>query len=143
MQTMAEKVTTRPFHETIVEAIQRCSGPSSGEILRLFQLIKDTKIPKGHDEVIVAIDEFFDFPGAGKWAREIREVKESILGQKQASVKKAKDEKKGISLDDLQQETEKLLALLADRQPGLMTWNEFLQERLQNIHKLTSQALGK
>ena len=52
-------------------------------------------------------------------------------------------QKKGINLDDLQQETEKLLALLNDREPGLMTWNEFLHERLQNLHKLTSQALGK
>jgi len=138
-----EQAATRPFHETVVEAIQRCSSPSSGEILRLFQLIKETKIPKGHDEIIAAIDKFFDFPGAGKWAREIREVKEAVLGQKQASAKKSEREKKGINLDDLQQEAEKLLALLEDRQPGLMTWNEFMQKRLQNLHKLTSQALGK
>ena len=59
------------------------------------------------------------------------------------TAKKGEDEKQGISLDDLQQETEKLLALLKDRQPGLMTWNEFMHERLQNLHKLTSQALGK
>ena len=52
-------------------------------------------------------------------------------------------EKKGVNLDDLQQEVEKLLALLKDRQPGLITWNEFMQERLQNLHKLTSSALGK
>ena len=52
-------------------------------------------------------------------------------------------ENNGVNLDALQQETEKLLALLKDRQPGLMTWNEFMQERLQNLHKLASQALGK
>lgn len=142
MQT-TEQVTTRPFHETIVDAIQRCPGPSSREFLLLFQLIKDTKIPKGHDEIIAAIDKFFDFPGAGKWTRDIREVKESILEQKQASAKKTEGEKKGINFDDLQQETEKLRALLKDRQPGLLTWNEFMQERLQNLHRLTSQALGK
>lgn len=49
----------------------------------------------------------------------------------------------GISLDDLQQETEKLLALLKERKPGHVTWNEFLQDRLRNLHKLASQALGK
>jgi len=49
----------------------------------------------------------------------------------------------GVNLDELQQEVEKLLALLNDRQPGLMTWNEFMWERLQNLHKLTSQGLGK
>ncbi len=135
---------TRPFHETIVSAIQRCNpSPSSNEILRLFLLIKETKIPRGHDKIIAAIDKYFDFPGAEKWACEIREVKASLLEQKQAAAKKPAGEKKGINFDDLQQETEKLLSLLKDRQPGPMTWNEFVHERLQNLHKLTSQALGK
>lgn len=51
--------------------------------------------------------------------------------------------KEGINLDELQQEMERLLALFKDRKPGLMTWNEFLHERLQNLHKLASRALGK
>jgi len=84
MQTTTER-KMRPFHETIVEAIGRCPSPSTGEILRLFQLIKDTVIPKDHDKIIAAIDKYFDFSGAGKWAREIREVKESILSQKPTS----------------------------------------------------------
>ncbi len=49
----------------------------------------------------------------------------------------------GVNLDELQEETEKLLALLKDRQPGLMTWHEFLHERLQNLYVLISKALGK
>lgn len=53
------------------------------------------------------------------------------------------DSSKGVSLDELQQETEKLLSLLKDRQPGLMTWNEFMRERLTALHKLTSLALNK
>jgi hypothetical protein len=32
----------------------------------------------------------------------------------------------GISLDELQSETEKLLSLLKDRQPGLFIWNRLL-----------------
>ena len=56
---------------------------------------------------------------------------------------KSTKKKKGIDLDKLQQETEKLLALLKDRQLGMMTWNGFLQERLTNLHELTSQALRK
>jgi hypothetical protein len=51
--------------------------------------------------------------------------------------------KKGINLDELQQETEKLLALLRDRQPGMFTWNDFLVERMTKIHTLTTKALGK
>ena len=34
-----------------------------------------------------------------------------------------------IDLDQLQNETEKLLSLLKDRQPGLMAWNIFLKEK--------------
>lgn len=143
MQIATEHVATRPFHETIVDAIGRCSSPSSGEILRLFQLIKDTKIPKGHGEIIAAINRFFNFPGAEKWAREIREVKESLLAQKQASAKKAEGEKNTVDLDRLQQEVEKLLALLKDRQTGLAAWHDFMHERLENLHKLASQGLGK
>ena len=37
-------IERRPFDETIVEAMRRCSVLSSREILNLFRLIKDTKI---------------------------------------------------------------------------------------------------
>jgi len=133
-----------PFHETVVNAIRNCNpSPSTGHILQLFNLIKETNIPKGYDEIVAAIDDYFNFPGATKWAREIREVKENLLEQKRVSIEKSGDDKKSINLDDLQQEVEKLLALLKDRQQGLMTWNEFMQERLQNLYKLSSRALGK
>lgn len=46
-------------------------------------------------------------------------------------------------LDELQQEAEKLVALLKDRQPGLMTWGMFLRDRLTRLHGLISTALGK
>ncbi len=55
----------------------------------------------------------------------------------------ANHSKKSIDLDELQQEAEKLLALLRDRQPGLMSWHGFLDERLRNIHTITSKVLGK
>jgi hypothetical protein len=45
-----------------------------------------------------------------------------------------------MNLDELQAEVEKLLALLKDRQQGLMTWNEFLVERLKNIKALMEKA---
>lgn len=53
------------------------------------------------------------------------------------------DTKKGINLDELQGEVEKLLALLKDREPGYMGWCMFMNERLTNLHALTSKALGK
>lgn len=101
MSGATDSATRRPFHETIVDAIRRCSYPSTGEITRLLRLIEETKIPKGHDEIIAAIDAFFKFPGADKWAREIREVKESILEQKRAAAQKADDWKPSSNLDDL------------------------------------------
>ena len=82
-------MTTRPFYETIVDAIRRCPGPSGGEILRLFTLIKETTILWDHDRIIAAIDEYFNFAGGEKWARDIRLVRESILAQKKEAEQKA------------------------------------------------------
>ncbi|TWU51412.1 hypothetical protein Poly59_30040 [Rubripirellula reticaptiva] len=45
-----------------------------------------------------------------------------------------------MNLDELQAEVEKLLALLKDRQPGLMTWNMFLNERLEAVQKMIESA---
>ena len=137
MQTTTEKVATRPFHETIVEAIRRASDT---DLLCLATLIKATKVPKGHNEIISAWNERRK---ALCWGDEDFDVPVSLLEQKQAGVKKSDDDRDRIDLNDLQQETEKLLTLLEDRQPGMTTWNEFVRERLQNLHKLASQALGK
>jgi hypothetical protein len=49
-------------------------------------------------------------------------------------------EKKGIDLDALQGEAEKLLGLLKDRQMGHFTWHEFFQERLKNIYTMAFAA---
>ncbi len=45
-----------------------------------------------------------------------------------------------MNLNELQQEVEKLLALLKDRQTGLMSWNMSLDERLKAILKLINSA---
>ena len=42
-------------------------------------------------------------------------------------------------LDKLQAEVEKLLSLLKDRQPGLMTWKEHVEERLKTIQKMITE----
>lgn len=51
--------------------------------------------------------------------------------------------KKGVNLDELQAEAEKLVVLLKEREPGLMSWNMCVRERLEGLHKLISQALNK
>lgn len=48
-----------------------------------------------------------------------------------------------LDLDELQQETERLLALLKDRQIGALSWNIFMRERLQNVRALTSKFLNR
>lgn len=45
-----------------------------------------------------------------------------------------------MNLDELQIELEKTLALLKDRQPGMMTWNMFLADRLKAIKKMIEAA---
>ncbi|MCX6810377.1 MAG: hypothetical protein NTY30_01400 [Candidatus Berkelbacteria bacterium] len=49
---------------------------------------------------------------------------------------------KSINLDQLQGEVEKLLALLIDRQPGMMSWNQCLGERLDGILALIAEPSG-
>ena len=50
---------------------------------------------------------------------------------------------KGVDLDELQSEADKLVSLLKDRQPGLATWNRLLRERVESLHWLTGQVIGK
>lgn len=45
-----------------------------------------------------------------------------------------------MDLDKLQEETEKLLALLKDRQSGLYTWHESMAERMVAIKRLIKEA---
>lgn len=45
-------------------------------------------------------------------------------------------------LDELQDETEKLLGLLKDRQLGLISWDIFFVERLKNIHSIIVRLTG-
>lgn len=46
--------------------------------------------------------------------------------------------RQSINLDDLQEQAEKLVALLRDRQPGLISWHMFLAERLKNLRAMIS-----
>ncbi|MCC6934210.1 MAG: hypothetical protein IT406_00740 [Candidatus Yanofskybacteria bacterium] len=54
---------------------------------------------------------------------------------------KAKQEK-SVDLGELKDETTKLLALLEDPQPGTMAWNDFMRDRLQNLHALIAPVVS-
>ena len=86
----------RPVSEILMEAIRfwcslYCSSdnPNDEDILLLFNKIKDTKITEGHDQVIAALDYYFDFHGAEKFSSNIQEVKEYLLAQKTEMGKKS------------------------------------------------------
>lgn len=40
------------------------------------------------------------------------------------------------SIEQLKEEARKLLSLLEDPQPGLFTWNMFLEERMKRINEI-------
>ncbi|MEK7120311.1 MAG: hypothetical protein AAB824_02100 [Patescibacteria group bacterium] len=56
---------------------------------------------------------------------------------------KTEEAQVNLDLDELQRETEQLLALLKDRQLGVMSWYMFMRERLQNMRALTSKFLNR
>ena len=77
----------RPFHESIVDAINRASY---GDMRCLGMLISETKIPKGHDEILAAwnfrqkeLNVFVPIEG----------VEAGLLEQKQEAEKKEKEKK--------------------------------------------------
>ena len=149
----------KPFHETIIDLINKTfsaaaseslarfikeenghdeiiafGAPASNALMWLATFIKSTTIENGHDEIIAA------------WQRGLKEgdypedhdfgVITSLLEQKQDAITKAENDQKGISLDELQQEADKLLKLLDDRHPGTFVWNMFMMERLKNIRRI-------
>lgn len=48
----------------------------------------------------------------------------------------------GVDLKQLQEDAERLLALLKDPHPGLFTWNDALGKRMRSLNDLTSQGLA-
>lgn len=52
------------------------------------------------------------------------------------------EQKSVVSHDRLQEEAEKLVALLKDREVGLFSWHTLLNERLKTIHDLLCPLFG-
>ena len=93
MQTTTEQVTTRPFHETIVDAINEAS---TAQMVCLATLIRATKVPKGHDEIITAWNTRL---AAMSWDDKDFGVSANLLEQKVDSAKKSDDGKEDTNLD--------------------------------------------
>ena len=56
----------------------------------------------------------------------VRSVISYVERKRHADAQNSTDSK-GVDLDQLQEKIRKLLSLLHDRQPGLMTWNMFMR----------------
>ena len=104
----------KPLHLSIADLIKTAS---TRELECLGKLILGIITPKGHDEIINAWNirkkelNWLDY--------EMKNVITHLLEQKQLFADKSIN--KNINLDELQQEAEKLLNLLKDRQLGLMS----------------------
>lgn len=45
-----------------------------------------------------------------------------------------------MNLEELEKETEKLLSLLRNREPGAMIWNKMLKDKLEIIVEMAAKA---
>lgn len=72
-----------PFHEAIILMIRNASG--SSDLLCLARLIRIVKIPKGHDEIIVAWNERLQGGGLGMFPVDLG-IPTDLLEQKEEAV---------------------------------------------------------
>lgn len=130
----------RPFHDTLLEYLKKISNEAVGadEISRILDLIKSTKIPRKHDEIIKALRDALQI-NYGRFYDERELAVAHILEQKAECERKAQE---GVNLNELETETRKLLSLLEDRQPGLATWNDAMRDSLKIIRTLSEKAFG-
>jgi hypothetical protein len=49
--------------------------------------------------------------------------------------------KRSLNLDQLQEESDKMSNLLKDRQTGMVSWHQFMHERVNNMYSLVAQGL--
>jgi|SRR3989344_7646746 len=95
-------IKVRPFHETIIDALDNSYANGMGD---LVELIKMTTIPNSHSEIIAAIDKKWGHVSPPhKWAGEIAKLKASVLIQEQRvkAETKAETETTDTTLDQLE-----------------------------------------
>lgn len=130
----------KPFHDTLLDYLKELANevPGADEITRLFKLIKATKIPRKHDEIIIALKNALQV-NYGKFYEEMELVIAHILEQKAECERKSQE---GINLDELEKATRAMLSLLENRQPGLSTWNDAMRDSLKSLRMLSERAFG-
>lgn len=131
----------RPFHETIVEDILIATNE---EMVFIASQLKKSLVPANHDQIIMAWNKRRKVMC---WADEQDlEVSASLLRQKQAVEAGAMAvSEPGVYLGKLQVAAESFLVLSRNGHSSgsMIPWHVRLREQLQNLHRLTAQALGK
>jgi|SRR3989338_2681112 len=129
MLPVTENTKVRPFHETVVEAI--CHSQSPGEVVRLFQLLQNTRILEGHNEILAAARERVGkLENSWKWNDEMAALEKSLLAQRQAATNR------NALLSHIKSEIGKLVERLGgDRQSNL--------REMVTLRALLSRALGE
>lgn len=74
---MSDLSTLKPFHESIVGAIN--AAASAAELSTLGHLITTTKIPKGHDDIV----ETWNLRAGNLGLNDADGVADSVMAQKQ------------------------------------------------------------
>ncbi len=134
-------VARKPFHKAIVDQIHLVAS-FDGRLELIGLILNGTIIPDGHDEIIEAWRKRCanTFPPPP----EHEKVVEGLLAHKQEmALQKAKNGGKEVDLNSLDWEAEQLHYYIANPEPDSEQWKQSLQDTIQNLHKLTSQALGK
>src|SRR3989338_6785420 len=137
---MMEISELRPSHETIVEMILVATNE---ELVFLASYLKRTFIPDNHDQIIAAWNQRRK---QMCWHEEDLGVPTNLLLQKQVVEAKTvrQNHQPGIDLGELQKAMETFLAISHNGgMASMVSWHVRLRERMENLHRLLSRALGK
>ena len=130
----------RPYHETIVEDI--LVATNEGLVFIAGQLKKNI-IPANHDQIIEAWNKRRH---QMCWGDLDLGVPAALLRQKEIVEAKTvwQNRQPGIELGELQNAMETFLSLsYGNGHHSMTSWHVRLRERLESLHRLLSQTLGK
>lgn len=101
----------KPFHKSILALINEPSSICHIEFV--IALLKSTKIAGAHDEIAAAVEKRFG--ALAYWAREIAEVKELILFQKQNAATDGEEESEADAIVANRFDVAKIVKTLHDQ----------------------------
>jgi hypothetical protein len=131
--------SSRPFQDSVLDMIPRTK--SEAEMFLLLELIKITKVPSGHDEIILVIKGFW----GGKssyWDEKIAEVEKALIAQKQEALAEPAGEQEAFTpdkLDDIRLRFGELTDSIRNQQMGGRP--SYVRRNLWRVWKAISEVL--